>query len=124
VIQSEPKPRSFTPKPERFCVGAAGVPRLLSVVVGHPCWPYRLARAVGRWSALYLAAVALASASAQDVRPNFVYPAATFGTNEQQQLDERQSTIAQSLFDRKYLLGDWKGERATLEEKGVTFDFY
>jgi porin len=124
VIQAEPKPRSFTPRSERLYAGAAGVPRSLSVLVDHPRWPYRLARAVGRWSVLYLATIALASASAQEVRPNGVHPAATVGSNEQQASYEGENAIAQSLFDRKYLLGGWKGERSTLAEKGVTFDFY
>jgi porin len=124
VIQPGSKPRSFTLKPERFYAHAAGLPRLLGVAVGRQCWLYRLARALGRWSALSLAATALASASAQDVRPDYVRPAATFSTSEQETSYEGANVTAQSFFDRKYLLGDWRGERSTLEEEGVTFDFY
>jgi porin len=29
-----------------------------------------------------------------------------------------------SFFDRPYLLGDWGGERTSLAEKGITFDFF
>jgi porin len=32
--------------------------------------------------------------------------------------------IFRSLEQRKYLFGDWKDERSTLEEKGIAFDFY
>jgi carbohydrate-selective porin OprB len=79
---------------------------------------------LARWSVIYLAAIALASASAQDVRPNYVHPNSTFESNEHRTPYEGEGGIAQRLFDRKYLLGDWKGERSTLEDKGVTFDFY
>jgi carbohydrate-selective porin OprB len=55
---------------------------------------------------------------------NGVHPAATVGSDEHQASYEGENAIAQSLFDRKYLLGGWKGERSTVAEKGVTFDFY
>lgn len=84
----------------------------------------RLPRTLSRLSALYLAAITLASASAQDVRSNDAHPATMFAGTGQQHSYDRQSGIGQSLLDRKYLFGNWKGERSTLEEKGVTFDFY
>jgi hypothetical protein len=34
------------------------------------------------------------------------------------------STPSPELPSRKYLFGDWGGERSALEEKGVTFDFF
>lgn len=33
-------------------------------------------------------------------------------------------TDPQSFWQRKYLFGDWAGERRKLEEKGIKFDFY
>src|SRR5271163_2736650 len=85
---------------------------------------YRLTRAVSIWGALFIAAITGFSVFAQDVQPTVAHPAATFQTNEDQKANEDESGIFQSLQQRRYLFGDWKGERSTLEEKGITFDFY
>src|SRR5260370_41298079 len=34
------------------------------------------------------------------------------------------STRAPELSSRRYLFGDWGGERSALAEKGMTFDFF
>jgi porin len=104
VIHPEPKLRSLPPKPERFCACTAGAP-----------WLLRLGS---------LAAITLASAFAQDVRPNSLHPDVTSDSNEHQTSYGGENAIAQGFLERKYLFGDWKGQRSTLEEKGVTFDFY
>jgi porin len=124
VIQPIVKAHPFGPKPEQFFSDAAAPHRLSSMVLGYTSWRGRLARAASKWSALSLAAMTLASASAQDVRPNSTHPAATFESNQQQRSYEGENATLQSLLDRKYLLGDWKGGRSTLEERGVTFHFY
>lgn len=81
-------------------------------------------RAVNIWSALFIAVMTCSSVFAQDVQPSLAHPVAAFQTNEDQKANQAESGIFQSLEQRRYLFGDWKGERSTLEEKGITFDFY
>jgi carbohydrate-selective porin OprB len=83
---------------------------------------YRLTGAVSIWAAFLIAAVS--SVFAQDVQPSVGHPLTTFQTNEDPKANQPESGIFQSLQQRKYLFGDWKGERSTLAEKGITFDFY
>jgi porin len=85
---------------------------------------YRLAKAVSTWSAFFLAVLTGSSLFAQDAHPGSAPAAAIFQMNQDQNAGEAESGIFQSLLQRRYLLGDWKGERAILEDKGVTFDFY
>jgi porin len=81
-------------------------------------------RAVSIWSVLFIAAIMCSSLLAQDVEPSVARAAATFQTNDEQTASEAGNGIFESLQRPKYLFGDWKGERSTLEEKGITFDFY
>ena len=124
MLQLRTKPLLFGLKLRRSVSDAAAAPCLSSVAPGHTCWLYSVARVVSKWTSLSLGAIALTSASAQVVRPNSLHTADIFESNERQTSYGGDSISSESLFDRKYLLGDWKGKRSTLEEKGVTFDFY
>jgi porin len=96
--------------------------RSLSSKMESPRRTYRRTKAVSIWSALFI--VALPSVFAQDVESSVTHPAATFQANEDQNANETAAGTFQRLQQRKYLFGDWKGERSALEKKGITFDFY
>ena len=64
------------------------------------------------------------SAWAQDVQPFPAHLDPSFHMNAYQTDSTNQEANGESLWQRKYLFGDWDGERSRLEEKGVKFDLY
>ena len=98
--------------------------RLLSPKLTNQRTNYRLTRAVSIWSTLVIAAITGSSVFAQDVHLSVVHAAATFQITEEHEANQAENGIFQSVLQRRYLFRDWNRERSTLEEKGITFDFY